>query len=88
MAEETDDVEEKLEPTIRYLQKLGPEHLDLIFEGAKWIFATDWQRALVVRSPPLLRSRSRDFNMLERLRSLRPIWKRWRPYLDMRWLFI
>lgn len=29
---------ERLGPTIRYLQKLGSKHLDLIFKGARWIF--------------------------------------------------
>jgi hypothetical protein len=65
MAEETDDIEEKLDPTIRYLQKLGPEHLDLIFEGSKWVFAADWQRALVVSISLLVGILLRACNVLE-----------------------
>jgi hypothetical protein len=56
MAEDKEDVEEKLDPTIRYLQKLGPDHLDLIFEGSRWVFSVDWERALVV-SGVVIRSR-------------------------------
>ncbi len=29
---------DKYDPTIRYLQKLGPDHLDLIFAQSMWIF--------------------------------------------------
>jgi hypothetical protein len=32
------DEEEKLDPTVRYLQKLGPEYLQIIFETSKWVF--------------------------------------------------
>jgi hypothetical protein len=32
------DEEEKLGPTVRYLQKLGPEYLQIIFESSKWVF--------------------------------------------------
>ena len=30
--------EEKLGPTVRYLQKLGPEYLQIIFETSRWVF--------------------------------------------------
>lgn len=33
-----DDPLDKYQPSIRYLQKLGPEHLELIFKSAHWIF--------------------------------------------------
>lgn len=33
-----DDEEEKLGPTVRYLQKLGPEYLQITFEASKWVF--------------------------------------------------
>lgn len=35
---------------MRYLQKLGPAHLDLIFASAKWILREDPDRALQVSS--------------------------------------
>ncbi|KAF5379787.1 hypothetical protein D9615_005708 [Tricholomella constricta] len=41
LGEKETDVEDKLMPSIIYLQKLGPEHLEQIFETSRWIFATD-----------------------------------------------
>ncbi|EAU85277.2 rab guanyl-nucleotide exchange factor [Coprinopsis cinerea okayama7 len=41
VAEDEDDLEDKLDPSIRYLQRLGPAHLAQIFESARWIFDTD-----------------------------------------------
>ncbi|KAF8071649.1 hypothetical protein FPV67DRAFT_1746459, partial [Lyophyllum atratum] len=41
LGEKETDVEDKLSPSIHYLQKLGPEHLQQIFESSRWIFATD-----------------------------------------------
>ena len=32
---------DKLMPTVNYLQRLGPEHLDQIFEHARWVFEED-----------------------------------------------
>jgi hypothetical protein len=46
-AKET-DVEDKVDPTVTYLQKLGPEYLDLIFEGSKWVIALDKEKGLQV----------------------------------------
>ena len=48
MSEEEDELEEKVGPTVRYLQKLGSTHLILIFESSKWIFDLDPQAALEV----------------------------------------
>lgn len=48
MSEDEDDLEEKVGPTIRYLQKLGSDHLSLIFESSKWVFKTDRQAGLDV----------------------------------------
>ena len=48
ISKEEDDVEEKLDPSIRYLQKLGAEHLSQIFESARWIFDTDKDMAFQV----------------------------------------
>ncbi|KAJ7510485.1 hypothetical protein B0H11DRAFT_1190833 [Mycena galericulata] len=41
LSEKETDMEEKLSPSIYYLQKLGPEHLDEIFASARWIFEKD-----------------------------------------------
>ncbi|KNZ73327.1 Vam6/Vps39-like protein [Termitomyces sp. J132] len=41
LGEKEADVEDQLSPTIQYLQKLGPEHLQQIFESSRWVFATD-----------------------------------------------
>jgi hypothetical protein len=37
MATKEDDDEEKLGPSVRYLRKLGPEHIDQIFDSSQWI---------------------------------------------------
>ena len=39
---------DKLGPSISYLQKLGPEYLDQIFESARWIFEQDREMAFQV----------------------------------------
>ena len=41
-------MEDKLDPSIRYLQKLGPEHIDQIFTSSRWIFNLDPDRAFQV----------------------------------------
>ncbi|RDB25711.1 Vam6/Vps39-like protein [Hypsizygus marmoreus] len=48
LGEKETDVEDKLSPTIQYLQKLGPEHLQQIFESARWIFETDPDTAFLI----------------------------------------
>lgn len=48
MADEEDDPEEKVGPTIRYLQKLGSDHVDVIFECSRWVFEADRKAALEV----------------------------------------
>jgi Vam6/Vps39-like protein vacuolar protein sorting-associated protein 39 len=40
--------EEKLGPTVRYLQKLGPEYLQTIFEASKWVFGVNPNTAFQV----------------------------------------
>lgn len=35
------EMEDKLRPSIIYLQKLGPEYLDHIFQYSRWIFDQD-----------------------------------------------
>lgn len=49
-------MKEKLGPSISYLQKLGPEYLDQIFESARWVFEQDHKLAFEVGSTyhPLL----------------------------------
>ncbi|BGP49482.1 Vacuolar morphoproteinsis protein 6 [Rhodotorula kratochvilovae] len=41
MSEDEDDPEEKVGPTVRYLQKLGADHVEVIFEASKWVFEQD-----------------------------------------------
>ena len=49
MSDNEDDVEEKVGPTVRYLQKLGSDHFDLICESSRWIFELDRIAGLEVR---------------------------------------
>ncbi|KAG8924938.1 Vacuolar morphogenesis protein 6 [Tulasnella sp. 418] len=46
LADEEDDPMDKYDPTIRYLQKLGPTYLDLIFSWSKWVLMADPVRGL------------------------------------------
>lgn len=48
LSADEDDKLDKLGPTIRYLQKLGPSHLNLIFSSSKWLFSADAPMALQV----------------------------------------
>jgi hypothetical protein len=41
LSENEDDMRDKLQPSISYLQKLGPEHLDQIFQSSRWVFEED-----------------------------------------------
>ena len=43
---------DKLMPSVNYLQRLGPEHHDLIFEHSRWVFEQDTDIAFEVCSPP------------------------------------
>lgn len=45
---ENEDTKTKLEPTIRYLHKLGSGYLDIIFEASKWVFEVDKESGLEV----------------------------------------
>lgn len=42
------DVEDKVQPTITYIQKLGPEYLDQIFDASRWIYKQDASKVLEV----------------------------------------
>jgi hypothetical protein len=47
---ETDmDMEDKLRPSILYLQRLGSEHMDQIFKYSKWILEQDADHGFEVR---------------------------------------
>ncbi|KAM0791703.1 hypothetical protein ACM66B_003975 [Microbotryomycetes sp. NB124-2] len=37
MSQDEEDEEEKVGPTVRYLQKLGRDHLDVILESSRWV---------------------------------------------------
>ncbi|KAF9468180.1 vacuolar sorting protein 39 domain 1-domain-containing protein [Collybia nuda] len=41
LSQHESDIEDKILPSIQYLQKLGPEHLQQIFNASRWIFDTD-----------------------------------------------
>lgn len=43
-----DDIHDKLDPAVRYLQKLGTEQLDLIFRSANWVLDIDHDMGLQV----------------------------------------
>ncbi|KAL7424682.1 Vacuolar morphogenesis protein 6 [Cryptotrichosporon argae] len=48
LAQSENDPLDRYPPTIRYLQKLGPGHLPLIFEWSGWILKEDPSRALQI----------------------------------------
>ncbi|KAF8813359.1 hypothetical protein BYT27DRAFT_7180846 [Phlegmacium glaucopus] len=48
LSETETDMDDKLDPSIRYLQKLGPEHIDQIFTSSSWIFNHDPDRAFQI----------------------------------------
>ena len=49
---------DKLMPIVNYLQRLGPEHLDQIFEHSRWVFEQDRDIAFEVIACPLRRNLS------------------------------
>lgn len=48
MSEEEEDVHDKIDPTVQYLHKLGPAHLELIFEASEWVFDISLEAGLDV----------------------------------------
>ncbi|WVQ93507.1 hypothetical protein IAU59_000581 [Kwoniella sp. CBS 9459] len=48
LAKDEEDKLDRYPPTIRYLQKLGPSELDLIFDSSKWILEEDPKLALQI----------------------------------------
>ncbi|SPO24439.1 related to Vam6/Vps39-like protein involved in vacuolar morphogenesis [Ustilago trichophora] len=47
-AEDEEDVEEKMRPTIQYLQNLGPEFIDVILETSHWLLEVDAELGMEV----------------------------------------
>ncbi|GMK59883.1 hypothetical protein CspeluHIS016_0901000 [Cutaneotrichosporon spelunceum] len=47
-AKEEEDALDRYPPTVRYLQKLGPKHLQLILDSSRWIFEEDPERGLQI----------------------------------------
>jgi len=41
-------MEDKLDPSIQYLRKLGSDYVDVVFKYAKWIFDADSNLAFEV----------------------------------------
>ncbi|KAG7444850.1 uncharacterized protein BT62DRAFT_970791 [Guyanagaster necrorhizus] len=48
LSDEEEDMLDKLRPSIFYLQRLGPEYLDLIFMASRWIFDADRNMAFEI----------------------------------------
>lgn len=49
LSEKETDLRDKLMPSVTYLQRLGPEHLQQIFSAARWVFEQDADIAFEVR---------------------------------------
>ncbi|GAA6044405.1 hypothetical protein JCM8097_002743 [Rhodosporidiobolus ruineniae] len=47
-ADDEDDPAEKFGPMVRYLQKLGPEHVEVIYEASRWVFERDTEAGLQI----------------------------------------
>ena len=47
-ADEEDDPEEKLDPTIRYLQNLDERFIEVILENAHWVLREDPKKGMEV----------------------------------------
>ncbi|KAF4597180.1 Vacuolar morphoproteinsis protein 6 [Pleurotus pulmonarius] len=45
LSENEEDMQDKLGPSIAYLQKLGPEHIEHVFAASRWIFEQDRELA-------------------------------------------
>ncbi|CDZ96570.1 Vacuolar assembly/sorting proteins VPS39/VAM6/VPS3 [Phaffia rhodozyma] len=53
LSEEEADLDDKLEPIVRYLLALGPKYMNLIFESSKWVFDKDFDHAMkIFKSDP------------------------------------
>jgi hypothetical protein len=50
LSENEEDMEDKLDPSIQYLKKLGPEYINEVFKYSRWIFDLDSNMAFEVCS--------------------------------------
>ncbi|KAG2145393.1 uncharacterized protein EDB93DRAFT_1288619 [Suillus bovinus] len=48
LSEKETDMRDKLDPSISYLRKLGPEYIDQVFESSRWIFEEDRHMAFEI----------------------------------------
>jgi hypothetical protein len=48
LSENEEDLEDKLDPSIQYLKKLGPEYINEVFKYSRWIFDLDSNMAFEV----------------------------------------
>jgi hypothetical protein len=48
LSEKETDMRDKLDPSISYLRKLGPEYINQVLESSRWIFETDRHMAFEV----------------------------------------
>lgn len=48
LSEKETDMRDKLDPSISYLRKLGPEYINQVFESSRWIFEEDRHMAFEV----------------------------------------
>ncbi|KAH9945272.1 uncharacterized protein BXZ73DRAFT_86791 [Epithele typhae] len=48
LSEKETDMRDKLMPTVNYLQRLGPEHLEQIFGHSRWVFEQDRDTAFEI----------------------------------------
>ncbi|KAH8118200.1 vacuolar sorting protein 39 domain 1-domain-containing protein [Phellopilus nigrolimitatus] len=64
LSEKESDIEDRIRPTVSYVQKLGPEYLDQIFEATRWVFEINPDAAFDIFTAELVelpRSKVADF---------------------------
>ncbi|KAI5122751.1 hypothetical protein M0805_009834 [Coniferiporia weirii] len=64
LSEKETEAEDKIRPTVSYVQKLGPEYLDQIFEATRWIYEHNPDAAFEIFTAELVelpRSKVADF---------------------------
>ncbi len=50
LAKDESDINDKLDPSVRYLQKLGPDHLSLVLTWSNWVMDVSTAKGLMVYS--------------------------------------
>lgn len=50
LSQEKEDIHDKVEPTVHYLQELDADHIDVILEAAHWVLSIDAEIGMEVRS--------------------------------------